>query len=111
MKITEREIMGIIKEAVYKILDSSNNDPKLNEVYESTNNNSEIVPINETNAKRLLDRHTANGYAIISACRGKSDFNLGDSLQDNQRLNTINAQRTRELINDIQKQGFSYTLS
>ena len=111
MKITEREIMGIIKEAVYKILDSSNNAPKLNEVYESTNNNSEIVPINETNAKRLLDRHTANGYAIISACRGKSDFNLGDSLQDNQRLNTINAQRTRELINDIQKQGFSYTLS
>ena len=100
MKITEREIMGIIKEAVYKILDSSNNAPKLNEVYESTNNNSEIVPINETNAKRLLDRHTANGYAI-----------LGDSLQDNQRLNTINAQRTRELINDIQKQGFSYTLS
>lgn len=53
MKITEREIMGIIKEAVYKILDSSNNAPKLNEVYESTNNNSEIVPINETNAKKI----------------------------------------------------------
>lgn len=68
MKITEREIMGIIKEAVYKILDSSNNAPKLNEVYESTNNNSEIVPINETNAKDCLIgiRQTAMQLSVLA---------------------------------------------
>lgn len=110
-KITENRMNTAVKGSIHRRIGSLDNVPRLNEVYESTNNESAIVPINETNARRLLDRHTADGYAIISACRGKSEFSLGDSVQDTQRLNSINAQRTRELINDIQKRGFSYTLS
>lgn len=111
INIDKKQMFEIVRESTYQTLVHLSNVPRLNEVYESTNNDSEIVPISETNARRLLDRHTKDGYAIISACRGKSDFGLGDSAQDTYRLNSINAQRTRELISDVQRQGFSYTLS
>lgn len=102
----------IITESQYEyIVRGLKNMPLLTEVYGGTKNTSYPISLNETNAKRLLNRHTANGYAIISACRGRDDFNLGDTPQDRQKLANINAERTRQLIADVQKVCFSYTLA
>lgn len=101
--ITEHQFNRLCKEM--------QNYPSLKEIYEGNGNESEMIKLSEANAKRLIDRHSQNGYAIISACRGKYEFGLGNAEQDTNRLNQINAQRIKELVSDIQKQGFSYTLS
>lgn len=44
----------------------------------------------------MLEKHSGNGYAVISACRGDK------SPEDNQKA-------TQELISDIQQRGYSYT--
>ena len=76
----------------------------------SINNNTHLRSINETNAKRFLERHTNSGYVIISACRGSRDFNLDVTIpQQLNKLRQINNQRTKELLNDINKKGFTYT--
>lgn len=76
----------------------------------SINNNDRIISINETNAKRLLQRHTEHGYIIISACRGKEYFDLDLTQPKNvNKINQINNKRTQELLNDIKATGFSYT--
>lgn len=108
MSVSNSKLNQIVAESINKVLNG--NKPALSEVYVGTTNKSNIVSINETNAKRLLDRHTASGYAIISACRGRAEFNLGDSPNDTRKLAEINQKRTRDLINDIQNNGFSYTL-
>ena len=54
--ITEKQFDYIIK--------NMRNMPMLNEIYQETRNDSYPISLNETNAKRLIDRHTANGYAI-----------------------------------------------
>ena len=114
--INESQLRAIVKEAVSKVLNETSHrqstqcKPMLSEVYVSTTNKSDIVTINETNAKRLLDKHTSRGYAIISACRGRAEFGLGDTPDDTRKFNEINQKRTRELVKDIQNAGFSYTL-
>lgn len=35
-----------------------------------TFNNAPMVSINEVNAKSMIDRHSKDGYIIISPCRG-----------------------------------------
>ena len=76
----------------------------------SINNNTHLRSINETNAKRFLERHTNSGYVIISACRGSEDFNLDETNpQELNKLRQINNQRTKELLSDIKKKGFTYT--
>jgi len=76
----------------------------------SINNNTHLRSINETNAKRFLERHTNSGYVIISACRGSRDFNLDVTIpQQLNKLNQLNNQRTKELLSDIKKKGFTYT--
>lgn len=83
---------------------------KIPSFYEGTNNRSLPVPLSETNAQRLINRHSDNGYIIISACRGWSDFGLDpDNLADKETLNYKNKIRTKSLQNDIQSFGFSYT--
>ena len=43
----------------------------LNECYsENTSNKGDLVSLNEVNARSLIDRHSADGYVIISPCRG-----------------------------------------
>lgn len=64
-----------------------NNYPTLGELYKGTGNESEIVPLSDANAKQLLERHSKNGYAMLNACCG------------------------RELLSDVQKLGYSYTLA
>lgn len=78
---------------------SPQSKPMLSEVYASTTNKSDIVTINETKAKHLLDKHTSKGYAIISAYRGHAESGLDNTPDD-----------IRELVKDIQNNGFSYTL-
>lgn len=76
----------------------------------SINNNTHLRSIKETNAKRFLERHTSNGYVIISACRGSNDFNLDETNpQQFNKSKQINNQRTKELLNDIRKKEFTYT--
>ena len=76
----------------------------------NTNNKARLVPINETNAKRLLSRHTESGYVIISPCRGFSDFNLNPET-DREKLQAINNKRVKELYDSIIENGFSFTPS
>jgi hypothetical protein len=73
-------------------------------------NNKHLRSINETNVKRFLERHTSNGYVIISACRGSEYFNLDKTIpQQLNKLNQLNNQRTKDLLNDIKEKGFTYT--
>lgn len=83
----------------------------LTECYsEKTNNKADLVSLNETNAKRLIDRHTADGYVIISPCRGGSDFGLDPKdPKQKQKLADINNKRVKELVDILKKTDFSYT--
>jgi len=101
--VTENQFKKIVKQV--------NNEPTLNEIY-STKNISKIIPLTETNAKRLIERHITNGFAIVSACRGGADFGLDtNNLKEKMQLSNINKIRTKEMINLIIEKGFSYTLS
>jgi hypothetical protein len=73
-----------------------------------TKNKAKLVSINETNAKRMLDRHTAGGYVIISPCRGYAEFGLTPGV-DKEALAKINNERVKELYQEILNSGFSFT--
>lgn len=84
----------------------------LTECYSSkTSNKADLVSINEVNAKSMLDRHTKDGYVIISPCRGGADFGLdpANNPQDKEKLNQINNQRIKELVSILKQSDFSYT--
>ena len=83
----------------------------LTECYsEKTNNKADLVSLNETNAKRLIDRHTEDGYVIISPCRGGADFGLDPKdPKQKQKLADINNKRVKELVDILKKTDFSYT--
>jgi hypothetical protein len=77
----------------------------------STTNAAPLVPLNEVNAKSLIARHSENGYIVISACRSDFDeLGIDSSLPNAMELrNKVNNERTRSIINDIKKSGYSYT--
>lgn len=86
----------------------------LNECYsEKTSNKANLVSINEMNAKRMLDRHTADGYVIISPCRGGADFGLDpdghESEKEYDELNHINKERVKKLVEILKSSEWSYT--
>ena len=75
-----------------------------------TNNKADLVSLNEVNAKSLIDRHTKDGYVIISPCRGYADFGLDSSNpQDKEKLAHINNKRIKELVGILKSTDFSYT--
>lgn len=83
----------------------------LNECYsDTTSNKADLVSLNEVNAKSLIDRHTKDGYVIISPCRGGADFGLDvkDPAQK-QKLAEINKKRVMELVGILKQTDFSYT--
>ena len=96
----------IIKESIEKVLNEKYY------VYTKTNK-SPLIPILEnSDARRLIDKHTKDGYVILSASRGFNDFGLDKyNPVDVQKHNAINNKRTKELIKDIQEHNFSYTPS
>ena len=63
----------IMTESQFNHIINNGNMPLLNEVYD-TANKSKLISLNEVNARSLVNRHSQNGYAIISACRGKDEF-------------------------------------
>lgn len=83
----------------------------LNEYRENTKNNGKLVSINENNIKRIISKHSDNGYVVISPCRGGSDFGLNpkNSKYESDKLAQINRKRVKSMINDIKQTGFSYT--
>jgi hypothetical protein len=75
-----------------------------------TCNETRMVSINEANAKQLIDKHSKNGFIIVSPCRGYEEFNLdGTDSNDRQKLNEINNKRVKQMISLIKKSGYSYT--
>ncbi|MCD8207093.1 MAG: hypothetical protein LUD72_04055 [Bacteroidales bacterium] len=75
-----------------------------------TYNEAPLVSINETNAKRLLNRHTKDGYIAISPCRGFNEFGINSEDPDaRQKLAAQNAPRIKECAELIRQSGFSYT--
>lgn len=82
----------------------------LNEYRPGTNNNANLVSINEVNAKTLLQRHGESGFIVISPCRGFADFNLNpNDKQSVQKLAEINNKRVKQMIEQIKQSGYSYT--
>ena len=83
----------------------------LNECYsEKTNNRADLVSLNEVNARSLIDRHTADGYVIISPCRGGADFGLDpNDPRQKEMLADINHKRVKEFVNILKQTDFSYT--
>jgi len=75
-----------------------------------TTNNAPMVSINEVNAKSLIDRHSKDGYIIVSPCRGPQEFGLDPNYpSDIQKLHQINNQRVRKFIDQIKATDYSYT--
>ena len=83
----------------------------LNECYSvKTNNKGDLVSLNEVNARSLIDRHTADGYVIISPCRGGADFGLDpNDPRQRERLADINHKRVKEFVDILKQTDFSYT--
>jgi len=58
--------------------------------------------VNEIGLNRLFNKHTENGYVMVSACR--HDWSEDDEVE-NREINNI---KTKELKEDIQKAGYQY---
>jgi hypothetical protein len=82
----------------------------IHEYKPDTCNNAGLVPINELNAKTMLQRHGESGFIVISPCRGYADFNLNPTDKTaKQKLSEINNDRIRKMISQIKASGYSYT--
>lgn len=69
----------------------------------------QLQPLNEANLGQLLDRHSKNGYIIVSPCRGAEDFGLdANDPKDIKKLQAINNRRIKEFINIIKTSPWSY---
>ena len=82
----------------------------LTEMDFSTTNNAKLVSINESNVKTLIDKHSKNGFIIVSPCRGFDEFNIDETTPNkNQLLSQANKPRIQDMIKRIKDSGFSYT--
>ena len=83
----------------------------LGECYnENTGNRADLVSLNEVNARSLIDRHTADGYVIVSPCRGGADFGLDpNDPRQKEMLADINHKRVKEFVGILKQTDFSYT--
>lgn len=65
--------------------------------------------LNEANLHQLLDKHSKNGYIIISPCRNGDDFGLDHTNpKDLKKLQEINNKRVKEFISVLKKTDWSY---
>lgn len=82
-----------------------------------TNNRGGLVSINETNARTMIQKHSEDGYIVISPCRGEDDFiRSGELLPEDagtqrfrDELNKLNQKRIRQMVSQIKTSGYSYT--
>ena len=63
--------------------------------YRDTFNNAPLVGMNETSAKSVFERYSANGFIIVSPC---------ESCEDNE----LNIERIREMISQIKSLKYAY---
>ena len=83
----------------------------LSEYRGKTENNGKLVSINENSIKRIIAKHSDNGYIAISPCRGGADFGLDpeNSQRERDELARINKERVKKFIEILKASGFSYT--
>ena len=63
--------------------------------YRDTFNNAPLVGMNETSAKSVFERYSANGFIIVSPC---------ESCEDNE----LNIERIRDMIFQIKSLKYAY---
>lgn len=102
-----------VRRSMIDVIQENNNVKKNNFLYEfrpHTMNNGFIVSINEVNAKSMIDRHSENGFIVVSPCRGYADFGLDpNDSASKQKLAEINNKRIVDCIKMIKASGYSYT--
>lgn len=82
----------------------------LHEQYPHTKNEAAMVSINEINAKTMLQRHSEDGFIIVSPCRGYSTFRLDPNMPGAKEiLARENNKRIVQIIQQIKSSGYSYT--
>lgn len=111
-RITKEEIKEMVKEHLTEIKENVRLGFPLDERInmEDYNSKTPVVSINETNAKRMLDRHSKYGYIIISPCRGCEEFGISkEDPQWKQKLANANQQRIKDFINILKQTEYSYT--
>lgn len=112
IRIKEDEMKDLVKQAINEVVEEMGCAYLMESFYQGLNNFGKPISLNETNAQRLINRHTENGYAIISACRGADYFGFDKSIpNDRRQWNEVNNERTRELVRLVQENGFTYTPS
>lgn len=109
-----RGLKQIVRESIDRVLNEEKTIKVgnfLNECYsESTFNNADLVSLNEVNARSLIDRHSKDGYVIVSPCRSGIDFGLDPSNEaQRNKLNQINNERIKKMVSLIQSSKYSYT--
>lgn len=94
---------------VIELMQKMGNYPNnfLNEIKGNTENNAPMVSLNELNAKSLINKHSNEGYVIVSPCKGAEFF--GINTNDKQKLAELNKVRIREFIDILKSSGYSYT--
>lgn len=112
-----KELLEFINEENQRNLASNN---FINETFERPTvhyNPYNLVRVDEMNVKQMIERHSANGYIIISPCRDYADFIATGELDAKDigtqkfrdQLNAINQKRIRKMIVQIKNSGYSYT--
>ena len=82
----------------------------ISEIKGTTTNNGRMVSLNELNARTLINKHSKDGYVIVSPCRGYDEFGIDrNDTNASAKLAIANKPRIKELINLIKASGFSYT--
>ena len=112
MKVTKEQFNEAIIEACKEISDevANNKNNFLHEYRPHTYNNGKKVSINEVNAKTLLQRHSGNGYIVISPCHAYTEYGISpDDPRRDEKAAEENNKRIRKLIVQIKNSGYSYT--
>ena len=83
----------------------------LKDYRDNTNNNGNMVSINEDDIKRIISTHSDNGYIVISPCRCGSYLGINPQINQNEHDKSaqIHKNRIGSIIEDIKQSGFSYT--
>lgn len=110
IKLTESELKSVIKSSISEVLNENRQPNFLRIVSPSTFNNAKMKPINETNAKRMIKRHSDSGYIIVSPCRGYSEFGLDETNpSDKEKLSAINNKRFKLMHDMLVDSRYTYT--
>lgn len=108
--LNEDEVRRIVNETIKEVLNGEKPNNFLHEIYCLGPKKGELRSINENNIKRMINKHSEDGYIVISACRGAGDFGLDLGIQkDKDEFNHINIERTRNLIELLKQSGYAYT--